>query len=167
MYNETVPTETEQPEQHLFTEEDILLQYEEASKGQRLLNLIIDTLLLRYGLAYVFGMAIGYLLYAISESLYMAVFFNGDKIMSYLVMYAIGAFMYTVYYSFCEKVFNGVTLGKLITGTKALRADGQALTFKDALLRSVSRVVPFEAFSALWGEPWHDTWTNTIVVKTR
>lgn len=167
MYNDTTPAETEQPEQHLFTEEDILLPYEEASKGQRLLNLVIDTLLLRYGLAYAFGLAIGYLLYAISESLYMAVFYTDDKIFSYLIMYMIGAFMYTVYYTFCEKVFHGRTLGKLITGTKALRADGQALTFKDALLRSLSRVVPFETLSALWGEPWHDTWTKTIVVKTR
>ena len=162
-----MPAETEQPEQHLFTEEDILLQYEEASKGQRLLNLIIDTLLLRFGLAYAFGVAIGYLLYTISESLYTAVFFNDDQTMSYVTLYILGAFMYAVYYTFCEKVFNGITLGKLITGTKALRADGQALTFKDALLRSASRVVPFEAFSALWGEPWHDTWTKTIVVKTR
>ena len=163
MNNELTAIETEQ---HLFTEEDVL-QYEEASTGQRVLNFIIDSLLIRFGLTYVVGMALGYLLYAISESLYMTVFYSEDEVWTYLFNYLVGAFIYTVYYTFCEKVFSGVTLGKLITGCKAISEDGQPLTFKQALLRSLSRVVPFETLSAMWGAPWHDTWTKTTVVKTR
>ena len=71
---------------------------------------------------------------------------------------------YLVYYTLCEKLFRGQTLGKLITGTKSLRTDGEELTFKDALLRSLCRLVPFEVFSG-FGVPWHDSWTNTMVVK--
>jgi uncharacterized RDD family membrane protein YckC len=64
-------------------------------------------------------------------------------------------------------LFGGRTLGKLITGSKAVREDGTSLTWKDACLRSLSRMVPFEPFSALGGAPWHDRWTKTTVVRTR
>jgi uncharacterized RDD family membrane protein YckC len=61
----------------------------------------------------------------------------------------------------------GKTLGKLITGTRALKMDGGNLTWKVAFMRSLCRIVPFEAFSAFGGNPWHDRWTDTIVVKER
>jgi uncharacterized RDD family membrane protein YckC len=64
-------------------------------------------------------------------------------------------------------LFRGYTLGKFITGTRAIRDDDDELTFKDALLRSLCRIVPLEVFSALAGFPWHDRWTKTKVVKTR
>jgi len=66
----------------------------------------------------------------------------------------------------CEKAFKGRTLGKVISGTRAIRNDGGELTLKDALLRSLSRLVPFEVFSG-FGTPWHDSWTNTQVIKAR
>ena len=164
MNNELTAIETEQ---HLFTEEDVLLQYEEASTGQRILNFIIDSLVIRFTLAYAVGAVLGLLFYAISEDFYRTVFFNENTSMTYLINYIVGSFIYIIYYTFCEKVFNGVTLGKLITGSKALSEEGHPLTFKQALLRSLSRVVPFETLSAIWGAPWHDTWTKTMVIKTR
>ena len=66
-----------------------------------------------------------------------------------------------------EKLFKGYTVGKLITGTRAIREDGKELTFKNAILRSLSRMVPFEPFSAFGGSPWHDRWTKTRVIKSR
>jgi uncharacterized RDD family membrane protein YckC len=167
MYTETTTAEEQQEPYHLFTEDDISLHYQEASQGQRVLNFIVDSLLIRFGLSYAFGFVLGYLFYTISTDMYTAFFFNDDKVIAFLLNYILGAFIYVVYYTFCEKVFQGVTLGKLITGTKAIREDGQGLTFKDAILRSLSRVVPLEAFSALWAAPWHDTWTQTMVIKTR
>jgi hypothetical protein len=59
-------------------------------------------------------------------------------------------------------------LGKLITGTRAIREDGVELNFKDAFLRSLSRLVPFEPFSIWSGNGiWHDSWTKTMVIKSR
>ena len=81
--------------------------------------------------------------------------------------YIVGIFNYIIYYTICEKAFRGYTLGKLLSGTRAIRNDGAELTFKDAILRSLSRIVPFEVLSALAGRPWHDSWTDTTVVKTR
>jgi uncharacterized RDD family membrane protein YckC len=84
-----------------------------------------------------------------------------------LILYLVGILNYLLYYTFCEKVFKGYTLGKLITGTRAIRDDGNELTFKDAILRSLSRLVPFEALSAFGYSPWHDSWTKTTVIKSR
>jgi uncharacterized RDD family membrane protein YckC len=74
---------------------------------------------------------------------------------------------YIVYYTLCEKLLKGYTLGKLITGTRAIRQDGGELTFRNALLRSLSRCVPFEVFSGFNTLTWHDSWTDTKVIKAR
>jgi uncharacterized RDD family membrane protein YckC len=65
-----------------------------------------------------------------------------------------------------EFLGGGRSLGKLITRTRAVNDDGTPITFKTALLRRLSRMIPFEAFSALGAQtqPWHDRWTNTHVV---
>src|SRR5258706_8425847 len=85
----------------------------------------------------------------------------------FILGYAIGVFNYTIYYTICEKTFRGYTLGKLITGTRAIRDDGTELTFKDALLRSLSRLVPLELLSGFAFRPWHDSWTKTQVIRAR
>jgi uncharacterized RDD family membrane protein YckC len=65
-----------------------------------------------------------------------------------------------------EFLGGGRSLGKLLTRTRAVNVDGTPITFKTAVLRRLSRMVPFEAFSALGPqtEPWHDRWTNTRVI---
>ena len=68
-------------------------------------------------------------------------------------------------YTLTEFLGKGKTLGKLITRTRAVRNDGAVLTFKDALLRSLVRLVPFEVFSGFGTYTWHDQWTNTMVRK--
>jgi len=149
-----------------------IIQYEYASTGQRFLNWLIDNLLMRFGLIYATGYAAGVLLalmapdYVRTLQLKQAL---GEDVMGDLIL--VGAIItilsYVFYYTICEKFFKGYTLGKLITGTRVIREDGQELTFKDAILRSLSRLVPFEAFSGFALRPWHDTWTKTMVVKAR
>ncbi|HJT74234.1 MAG TPA: RDD family protein [Chitinophaga sp.] len=70
-----------------------------------------------------------------------------------------------LYYVVAEAVFKGQTLGKLITGTRAVRLDGSPVTWKDALLRTLCRIVPFEVFSGFDTITWHDKWTGTRVVR--
>ncbi len=41
------------------------------------------------------------------------------------------------------------------------------IDWKDALLRSLCRLIPFEAFSYFGGNLWHDKLTKTIVIKKR
>jgi len=82
-------------------------------------------------------------------------------------IYLVSIVNFLIYYTICEKAFKGKTLGKLITGTKAIRDDGKELSFKNALLRSLSRIVPFEPFSAFGGYPWHDSCTGTMGIKSK
>jgi uncharacterized RDD family membrane protein YckC len=161
MYPETSAV---QLDQDLFTEED-LNQYQEASNGQRFLNLLIDVLLMRYVLSWGVGYVLGMVLAKFFPEFLIAILDEGFEY--YLISYIISALTITLYYTICEKLFNGYTLGKIITGTRAIRENGEELRFKDALLRSLCRLVPFEWFSGFGYRPWHDTWTNTVVVKTR
>ena len=150
----------------LTSELESIIRYEPATQGQRFVNWLIDNLLMRFALSYVTGIAIGYLLQIIAPEylLHIATDETGWDLI--FISYLIGNLNYLLYYTICEKAFRGYTLGKLISGTRAIREDGTELTFKDALLRSLSRLVPFEALSG-FGTPWHDSWTKTTVVKTR
>jgi uncharacterized RDD family membrane protein YckC len=142
------------------------VEYITASQGQRFLNWLIDNILLRLVLTYITGEMFGRLLYNIAPEYTIRVF-TEEGFEAYLISYVFVIFHYIFYYSICEAAFKGRTLGKLITGSRAIRMDGQDLTFKDTLLRSLSRMVPFEVFSGLGSRPWHDSWTKTIVVKAR
>ncbi len=143
--------------------------FEYATQGQRFLNWLIDNLLMRYGLSYLTGMAIGTLLALTAPDFLneLAYSENGMSGGILLLSLMVGYLNYIVYYTICEKLFRGYTLGKLITGTRAIRQDGKELTFKNALLRSLSRIVPFEVFSGFSTLTWHDSWTDTMVIKAR
>ncbi len=76
---------------------------------------------------------------------------------------------YAVYMSIMEAMFKGKSLGKLITGTRALNLDGSRISTATAFARGFSRAVPFCVFSAFGSpcDPWQDKWTNTMVVDER
>jgi uncharacterized RDD family membrane protein YckC len=137
-------------------DEIVVLNY--ASQGQRFGNFIIDwivTFALLLGLGYIAGMLYGYGL--IGES--GLDWFRGP--LSFITTSVTGI----AYYTFMEAFCKGRTIGKLVTGTYAVRNDGQPLTLKQAFLRELCRMVPFETLSGLGPAPWHDSWTNTTVVK--
>jgi uncharacterized RDD family membrane protein YckC len=124
---------------------------------------------MRYGLSYLTGMAIGTLLAVTAPEFLNELAYSESNWTPGILFVAllVGILNYLVYYTICEKLFRGYTLGKLITGTRAIRQDGNELTFKDALLRSLSRLVPFEVFSGFNTLTWHDSWTDTMVIKAR
>ncbi|MEO6405093.1 MAG: RDD family protein [Ferruginibacter sp.] len=82
-----------------------------------------------------------------------------------LLSYLISFTLYLSYYTLMEGSTKGKTIGKFITKTRSVREDGSQLTYSDAFKRSLSRLVPFEPFSAFEYRPWHDKWTDTIVIK--
>lgn len=151
----------------LADELNSFIQYEQATQGQRFLNWLIDNLLMRFGLSYLSGTAVGYLMANLFPEYTMRVIYSEDRSDLILIGIIVVILNYIVYYTFCEKVFKGYTLGKLLTGTRAIRDNGQELSLRDAFLRTVSRLVPFEVFSGFGDRPWHDSWTKTTVVKAR
>ncbi len=154
----------------LADELNSVIQYEPASQGQRFLNWLIDILFMRFALSQATGYLFAYLMLAIAPDFLaeLAYEIDGERTWRFWVAsLVLGYINYLIYYTICEKAFKGYTLGKLITGTRAIRDDGQELTFKDAILRTLSRMVPFEVLSGFGNRPWHDSWTNTSVVKVR
>ncbi len=87
----------------------------------------------------------------------------GENLMLVLLM-LIGRFLY---YPFFEAVL-GTTPGKIVTGSIVVKEDGSKVRLKDAMNRTLSRVVPFEPFSFLGKNGgWHDRWADTKVIKGR
>ncbi len=165
--NQEVSTNEEQ--QDLLAEEfqtDNHFVY--ATQGQRFLNWLIDNILMRFGLAYLTGTAVGLIIGMIAPDFFANIAYSDSAFSPlWLIGILIAYLNYIIYYTLCEKLFKGYTLGKLITGSRAIRQDGGELTFRNALLRSLSRCVPFEVFSGFSTLTWHDSWTDTMVVKAR
>jgi uncharacterized RDD family membrane protein YckC len=151
----------------LAEELNLFTQYQPATQGQRFLNWLIDNLFMRFALGVLTGWLVGEILVRFFPEIAMRIAYEQNTLDTILVNYLFGFFNYLIYYTICEKAFRGHTLGKLITGTRAIREDGHELTFKDAFLRSLSRLVPFEVLSGFGDRPWHDNWTKTYVIKTR
>jgi uncharacterized RDD family membrane protein YckC len=165
--NEAFTNDDTAKEDLLVFEEHPLFQFTLATQWQRFANWLIDNLLMRYGLSYFTGIAVGFIISELApEAFYSFIRDNGAGAVI-LLLYLMGVINYLIYYTLCEKLFRGYTLGKLITGTRAIRQDGQELTFKNALLRSLSRLVPFEVLSGFSPMTWHDQWSGTMVVQSR
>lgn len=146
-------------------QEDILIdiqpQLAQASSGKRLANYFID-LIVFYILMFIAGMIMALL----SPSSVEDVGAMSENVLLYRLF---GLFLYGVYMALVEAIFKGRSIGKLITGTKAVNFDGSNISFATALSRGFSRIVPFEPFSALGNPafPWHDKWTNTFVIDIK
>jgi len=70
-----------------------------------------------------------------------------------------------LYFGFMEFHFQK-TFAKMMTGTKVLMVDGTKPRLNDILMRTVSRLIPFDNLSFLFAKSgFHDKFSNTIVVK--
>jgi uncharacterized RDD family membrane protein YckC len=119
--------------------------------GTRLLNYILD--LVAY---YIIALILGFILGA-TGSYYLIEGMN-DTVLGLMII--------TSYYIFFEAVF-GQTIGKMITKTKVVTANGEKPSFLNITGRTLCRFIPFEAFSFLGSDAvgWHDSISNTRVIK--
>ena len=149
-------TNTYTPGEDLLNEEDLTVR---ASTGVRFCNYFID-LIVFYGIMVAIGMVIALINpYAFDEM-------DVDSASGGLIDRLLGLVVYALIMGTTEAVFKGKTLGKLITGTRAVNLDGSRIASDTAFLRGLSRAVPFCVFSAFGSpcNPWQDKWTNTKVV---
>lgn len=126
-----------------------------ASTGQRFGTMLLD-LIFYFIFAIIFGFVLGLI-------------GLGDLIQN-MNDTLLGIVILLIYYV-PQEAFSGRTLGKLITGTKAVKEDGTELSFGQALGRTLCRFIPFEAFSFLGGNGrprgWHDKIPKTKVISVR
>ncbi|SHK05870.1 RDD family protein [Epilithonimonas mollis] len=79
----------------------------------------------------------------------------------------ITAFFYALLMYLTEYLTKGRSLGKFITGTLVVNENGNLPNSNDFLKRNFSRIVPFDALSFLGSRGWHDSWSDTKVVKRK
>jgi uncharacterized RDD family membrane protein YckC len=143
--------------------DDVDYTARQASSGKRFGDYIIDRiifyLLWQYGLVKVAVKVI----YAIRVPL-------DNRLAIWVVSYLMAATAFVLFLGTFETLTKGKTPGKYLMGTLAIHDDGTRLRPGTAMLRALSRLVPFEVFSALGRSlpyPWHDRWTHTIVIDER
>jgi uncharacterized RDD family membrane protein YckC len=125
-------------------------ELEAAGMGSRLLNYLFD----------LFG--IGLLTFAIEALLELlglkALLLKQNSLL-------MGIVIVTTYYTVLEGL-TGRTLGKLITGTYVVTAEGLKPGFRTILGRTLCRFIPFEAFTFLFSSVgFHDRLSHTRVVR--
>jgi uncharacterized RDD family membrane protein YckC len=140
------------------------LQQIQAGHGQRLINLIIDNFasgLLFQIFSFFTNSIFDY------ESSIVSLISDRGSIFLLMIPYLFFTIMINIaYYGLSEIYLKGKTIGKLVTKTRAMSISGEFLSTKQVIYRSLVRLIPFEAFSALGSpcNPWHDRWTDSIVV---
>ena len=131
----------------------------QAGSGKRLANYFIDRFIVQ---AFLFLLA------------FLTKFVNPTYSLEQLDMYqwsdtVLFFLSYAFLTGFLEGIFKGKSIGKMITGTRAVNQDGTTISFGTALLRGLFRLVPFNALSALGTPcfPWHDRWSKTYVIDEK
>jgi len=118
---------------------------------KRLLNYLLDLLFF-----YICIIIIGVIFAFISIPI-----FTQNKLIDIII----SLIYYIIYYLITEMLFSR-SIAKFITRTTVIRIDGKSVEFKNVLIRTVSRFIPFEALTFLSDRPigWHDSLAKTYVV---
>lgn len=131
---------------------------EVVSQGVRFGYFLIDVVFF-YIITFIIGILIGIIVVATG---------NVDELRpdSGLIKFLdkMGYLIFFLYYAISEGL-GGTTLGKLICGYTVIDEYANKVSFQKALLRTVCRYIPFEAFSCFGERGWHDTLSKTYVVK--
>ncbi|KAF1712450.1 hypothetical protein CSC70_02715 [Pseudoxanthomonas kalamensis DSM 18571] len=148
-----------QASEAVLVDSKVLWDVEAAGKWRRFFNWLIDRLMI-YGLAFV--------------GFFVAAYVFGDGVLAWienidtLTDFALTYAATFLYYTFFEGLF-GFSIGKLITNTRVVDERGDRLSFDRAALRSLCRLIPFDAVSLLLSDDrvrraWHDSLAKSYVV---
>lgn len=131
------------------------VQRKMAGNGKRFANFIIDTIVF-YILSIVIGVFAGVFDPEILES---------ETPASELILNLVFTLLFIIY-SWAMESATGKTVGKYITRTKIVKPDGTRPTSINILGRSLCRLIPFDAFTYLSGNPgWHDSIPKIYVIE--
>ncbi len=133
-----------------------------ASQGQRFANYLIDLVVF-----YVVLIGIGIFMLVVSPNSIDAI--SGEDVGSNFLDRIVSLVIYAVLMSLIEGFTKGKSIGKLISGTRAVNLDGTPISFATAFARGFSRAVPLCVFSAFGTpcNPWQDSWTKTMVIDEK
>lgn len=150
---------------YLESEEIQSLRYTDADKGLRFANYFVDQIGMGIFL-FLFGGAGVAIMIALGMDYSFIDEIDENSITTRLVDHLIGMIFGVIYYTFFEYLSKGKSLGKLLTKTRAITEDNARMDLRTCFIRSLCRIVPFEAFSFLANDRgWHDSWSKTRVIK--
>lgn len=137
-----------------------------ASKSNRFANYIIDLILFTTIAAVIMIAAVVIAELMESEQVLQIIddFENINPILDRLIT----GIVFTMFYATLEGLTQR-TIGKLITRTKVVLENGEKPSVETTIIRSLCRMIPFNAFSFLGNSSrgWHDSLSKTYVVDTR
>lgn len=131
-----------------------------ASRSQRMVNIIIDTIV--YIVLVVLVRVFPRFLYYVFDYDGLLIWFSE---LSPAAVTTINVSIFVLYFVLMEWLTQR-TLGKFISGTKVVLADGTPPGIGAVLLRTACRYIPLELFS-VFGEGarmWHDSIPNTYII---
>lgn len=134
------------------------VEYSTASTGLRFANFIIDSIV--YTIVwYLLQLILLLAFYTFTDRF-------SDSVLSFILWVSFSIIFFSMFFSVQEYLFKGRTIGKFVTGTKAVALDGEEPGFTKYFIRSLCRLIPFEPVSFLFFPiGWHDTISETRVVK--
>ena len=96
----------------------------------------------------------------------------GDFLFSFIFDFngleAVVIYVFYIFYCFVFEFLLNATPSKYLTQSRLIAVEPVKLNVSTVLLRTVCRVIPFEAWSFLFAKAgWHDSLSNTRVVKTK
>ncbi|NOZ47920.1 MAG: RDD family protein, partial [Chlorobi bacterium] len=134
--------------------------YNYASRTKRLLNWIIDSLIISI---------IWFLLFISASKIVIALGLLDliEEGKTYDLNYTILPVLF-LYYLILEGSFK-TTIGKLITRTKLVQVNGENIHFFNVLIRTICRLIPFDPLSYLKDNPvgWHDSLSKTRLLNKK
>jgi hypothetical protein len=123
-----------------------------AGKGQRFVHMLVDRVIII--------LMCSTWAYFFSSPLEMIENTLGTR-ETIMVYYIVGML---VYYPFFEGIL-GATPAKFLTANRVADELGRKPAFGYIMIRTFSRLVPFDALSFLGDRGWHDSWSNTYVLN--
>ena len=151
----------------LQTPEEPVVKLVPANFGKRLTNYLVDFI--------IFCILVSFLLVVLAPVYPLANKLMNKQPIGFMDQLMV-SFLYGLYMSAMEALLKGKTIGKFITGTRAVTAEGLAIRSQTAFVRGLIRMIPFpfEHISAISFEfdpyalrppyPWHDRWSGSIVI---
>ncbi len=132
-----------------------LIHDTEVSRTTRFFHYIVDTI-------FSFVLFFPFFKYIIADFIFK--FLPNDERFILFVILVMARFSY---YLFFEAIFNA-TPAKFFTETRVVSEyKDEKLNFSKVFVRTLCRFVPFEPFSFFFSYGWHDTWSETTLVKEK
>ena len=139
--------------------EKIKTEIEETTRLERFLHHILDTLFIIF------------LLFSISGIFFYFKDFKGTNIIPDFLNNRFGIYVFIfimrfIYFPFFEKLF-GSTPAKFLTNSRVVNSKAEIPSSEKIFERTLYRHIPFDAFSFLGRKGWHDSISETYVVKEK